>query len=281
MRTSALAPALAITLALCANAAAYGPATRATVAESPIPAQHLTTLGDSITWGQGASDRTKTSYAALLAKSLRAVWTNLGIKGETLIPQPNSFFTGISSKGYAYAPTGGILKDEVPSIPLDTTVVTVYIGTNDQWMTRASIKPDFSNEATITADVAAAWQSGIAALVTGIRARVPLAHIVIASVYNDADKGSIVSLNAEPYATYRSKITAMVNAMNNAISAQGVTIADLHCDSRIYDVKNYVTQYDLHPNDAGHYAIFTDFYNAIERGGGMHACVYDSVIAPH
>jgi len=54
----------------------------------------LATLGDSITFGVGASDAKKTSYAAIFAADLGANWTNLGISGETSSRSPTPFFLG-------------------------------------------------------------------------------------------------------------------------------------------------------------------------------------------
>lgn len=211
------------------------------VAATATPSPYLTTLGDSITYGIGASDRNATSYAALLAKALGAHWTNLGIQGETLIPEPNAIFTGVSGTGLAYHANAGVLADEVPNIPLQTTIVTLYIGTNDLYYTSSSMLPDLSNDATVLAGVGPLWDSSFSALIRAIRGRVPSASIVVATNINVADKGSIVNLNFEPYKTYRQGLTDLVNRMNATAEAAGVVIADLHCDARLYDTANYLT----------------------------------------
>ncbi|MDE2483159.1 MAG: SGNH/GDSL hydrolase family protein [bacterium] len=243
----------------------------------------LTTIGDSITWGGNASDRAKTSYGAVLAKALGArSWTNLGIIGESLIPEPNSFFLGHTSNDKRYSPMIGLLDAEVPRIPRTTTIVTIYIGTNDLWMAEQTLKPNLSNIATMRHtfdDVARDWRRDMHDLIDAVRTRAPRATIVVGTVINPADKGSITHLNFEPYLTYRLALTALVNSMNRSIVSQNVIVADLNCDPRLYDITNYTTPNDVHPTDRGHAAIAEDFLRAMNGESGKRDCAYEHVFA--
>lgn len=260
-------------------------ATPASVTVTPgpsnMPRPILATLGDSITFGVGASDPKKTSYAAILAADLGASWTNLGISGETLIPEPNSFLLGHSASGAPYAKMGGVLADEVSRVPVDSNIVTIYIGTNDIWMSEVALHSNLSDIATMPAlfaKVSTAFAADMKALVAGVRARAPGARIVIATNINWADKGGLESLNFSPYSIYRQGLTRLINRMNAAVEAQGATVVDLHCDSRLYDVNNYLTPVDLHPNDKGHAIIAADFLAAIQHPLPPTPCKYDSVL---
>lgn len=245
------------------------------MAASPTP-PHLTVLGDSITYGVGASDRNATGYAAILANKLGAQLTNLGISGETAIPEPNEYFTGTTVTGDVYPAHAGVLADEVSRIPLDTTIVTLYIGTNDLWLANSHTSADYSNMDALYTAVAADYARYLSATVSAIRARVPLASIVIATNINPADKGVIATVTSGPVFKYRQAMTALVNSMNAAVQAQGAIVADLHCDAQLYDTADYLSAVDVHPNDAGHARIAEDFYAAIVTGGTAQACVYDS-----
>ena len=248
-------------------------------ADSP-PQPRLTTLGDSITFGVGASDKLNTSYAAIWAKRLGARLTNLGITGETAIPEPNAYFTGKGDNGNAYGPHGGVLTDEVPSIPLDTTIVTLWIGTNDLWMTPRSVKPGNGTLGSLYEEISSDYARYIQATISAIRERTPLAVIAVATNINPANKESMVNVTAGPVYEYRRAMTSLVNEMNAAIAAQDVIIVDLHCDPALYDAANYLSAYDLHPNDSGHARIAQDFYAAITSGGKAHTCAYTSVLSP-
>lgn len=245
------------------------------MAASPTP-PHLTALGDSITYGVGASDRNTTSYAVILANELGAELTNLGISGETAIPEPNEYFTGTTVAGEVYAAHAGVLADEVSRIPLDTTIVTLYIGTNDLWLASAHTSADYSNADALYTAVAADYARYLSATVSAIRERVPLARIVIATNINPADKGAIAGVTSGPAFKYRQAMTALVNNMNAAVRAQGAIVADLHCDTQLYDTANYLSAVDVHPNDTGHARIAEDFYKAIVTGGTVQTCAYDS-----
>ncbi len=269
-------------VALCACGVGAGfasPASPLSQPPAPSPQPYLTTIGDSITYGIGASDRETTSYAALLARALGARWTNLGIQRETLIPEPNAIFTGVSGSGSAYRSNGGVLADEVPNIPLQTTIVTLYIGTNDLYYTAASMHPDLSNAAGIFSGVGPLWDSAFTSLIHAIRVRVPSAKIVVATVINVADKGNVARLNAGPWKSYRRGFTDLANHMNAAIYNAGVDVAAVHCDARLYDVANYMTPDDVHPNDIGHRALFEDFMTAIRHPQKRPSpCIYDGPI---
>lgn len=127
-------------------------------------------------------------------------------------------------------------------------------------------------------EVRRTFASDMTALVAAVRARAPDARIVIATNINSADKGGLENLNCAPYSVYRQGRTRLINGMNAAVEAQGATVVDLNCDSRLYDVKNYLTPVDLHPNDKGHAIIAADFLTAIQHPVPPAPCKYDSVL---
>jgi lysophospholipase L1-like esterase len=228
----------------------------------------LVTLGDSVTAGAGLPAANAKSYGAIVAARLGAKWTNLAVSGETLIPEPNATFTGKTQAGQPYAAHAGLLSDEVSKIPLQATVVTIYIGTTDMWLTQQSIRPDQSNAAEVTRAVVRAWSDELPRVIRAIRARVPKAKIVVGNLIDIAGRSD--TMIGSPAA--RAAISSVVDRLNAVIAAQHVPVADLHCDGRLYQEASYVTQYSLYPNEQGHSAIAADFLSALRKSNPRPAC---------
>lgn len=203
-------------------------------------------LGDSIALGQDVTS--VQAYPTLLALDINASVANLGIGGEE-----------IGTRGVSK----GVQIDEVPLIPLNTTVVTLYIGTNDalDQQTAGTYDPSM-------------FVANIPPLISAIKLRVPAAQIIVATIPNRAD--------TEPYLTgdptNRARETTMINAMNAALVGTGLAIADLHCDPAMYDPINFFSPYDVHPVASGHVAIAADFMQAIQHPKPVQPCAYDAAL---
>lgn len=201
---------------------------------SPVPSPSptvLVALGDSIT----ASG----TYPAQLAALLGARLVNLGINGE---------FSGPTTFGVIHQ--GGVLADQVPQIPLNATIVTLYIGTNDMWLFGVPNAPGYLDVAA----TAARYDANIRAIVAGIRQRVPAARVILASVPNAAKRAAGLGDTAT---------SALAEAMRVSVLYTGLPVADLENDSAMYDEANFGGPYDPHPNAAGAAVIAAEFVLAI------------------
>jgi lysophospholipase L1-like esterase len=248
-------------------------------AAEPVPTAplhgppHLTTLGDSITAGSSASDPNK-SYPVLLAASLGATLTNLGIGGMTTGPFPGH--TNAAGR-IVVAPYPGVLAAEVPKIPLDSMIVTVFIGTNDGWLMSLDFhQPSEDNLAEVTAAWSTAFRTNLPAIVAGIRARVPTARIVVATVPNSANRTAVL-ISKDPW---RQAVSDFSNAMKATIVASGVTVVDLQCEPGMYDDSSFAGPIDVHPNDAGHALIAAAFFRAIQHPTAVTPCKYGAPLSP-
>ncbi|MDB5095478.1 MAG: GDSL-like lipase/acylhydrolase domain protein [Candidatus Eremiobacteraeota bacterium] len=266
----------AISLAACGGggggaalpAIAASTSASATSGGPTATARHLTTLGDSITATYADPTVDATLYPHVLAGLLGATLTDLGISGEASGPVTAAYREG----ALAYGTSGGVLADEVPLIPLDTTIVTLYIGTNDVYEMGTQQAPDYSNTAQIGADTASAYATNVRAIVAGIHARVPNARIFAASVPDPAWRP--ISLPAPMIE--RSPYVTTLDAMRQALIGTGATLVDLMCEPAMYDDANFANPYDVHPLPSGHAVIAADFAAQIAHPTTPSSCKYQS-----
>jgi lysophospholipase L1-like esterase len=197
-------------------------------------------LGDSITAGTGTSINCKpfprkpitigqycangTSYPLLVAKGLRAAGRanrllNLGIPGAT---------------------ADQVIREEVPLIPSDATLVTLYVGTNDS--------REFGEFKSSVPDVVAHFTSVYQQILSGIAERSPTARIVLLNVPNEEVIGR--SYNIEE--TRRARFGAISTAFDLWINSQypKYAVVDTLCDARSYDPSRRYRA-SVHLNDDG------------------------------
>jgi lysophospholipase L1-like esterase len=231
------------------------PAVVATAAPTAAPTPiFYTALGDSITAGGEASTIGSTDFVTLVGKALGATTTNLGIGGQFSGPVNVIIPTGLN---IVYT---GVLAAEVPNIPLNTNLISLYIGTNDLWLTEEM------------GAVQTPYAANLAGIISGIHARVPNAKIVALTVPNDTYRNA-----AGESAALKTVLTGFDNAMRTAIIGSGALVADLQCDPAMYNNANFPNPYDVHPNDAGHAAIAADVLAQIAHPTAPAAsCVYQT-----
>jgi lysophospholipase L1-like esterase len=96
-------------------------------------------------------------------------------------------------------------------------------------------------------------------LISGIRGRSSKARIVILNLPNLAALPYSNGLSAADKRTLQ-MIAVGLNAQVNAMAAQGATVVDMMCDSRLYNPAIFSSD-GFHPNDSG-YALFADLLYA-------------------
>ena len=222
----------------------------------------LVTLGDSITAGANGSEYPR--KLGTLIDAARVV--NLGIPGQFSGPVDYQIPKG---PHMVYA---GVLAAEVPKIPPDATIVTLYIGTNDMWLAQLKAQADPGDVLCIYAHAAQTYRANVDAIVGGIRSRVPHARLVVADVPNPADRP--VHLTEDPL--LRAAQTGFADSMRRTLLETGATFVDLECDPAMYDDANFGGPYDVHPIDAGFERIAQDFAQALRHAAPAGSCVYET-----
>jgi lysophospholipase L1-like esterase len=222
-------------------------------------------LGDSITAG-GSATAPQFYYANVLGATLGAAsTTDLGIPGE--FSGPVNFPDNGLQITY-----GGVLADEVPQIPTNATLVTLYIGTNDYtFLGNLGILPDYSNAMTVEEGVASQYAANIAGIIAGIQIRAPKARIVVATVPNESWR----AINRTEPLIARQAGAYLVDAFKSALIATGLTVVDLLCEPGMYDETNFGGPYNVHPNNAGHAIIAADFLAQIAHPTPPGHCQYE------
>lgn len=162
--------------------------------------------------------------------------------------------------------TGNFVDREMPFVPRDSTLVTIFGGAND-----ANAVGDAMENGAAGTNIqgyidtqARAFGADYDRLVRGVRSRAPGAFLILLNVPN---------LAALPYAArypleHRRVLQAISVAFSreaNRQAGEGVVVWDLMCDPAMYDPSR-LSRDGFHPNDAG-YAHMAARLAAIVQGG--------------
>lgn len=174
--------------------------------------------------------------------------TNLGVPGAVLGPDTQAI-----ARRFGRDIIGNFIDNELPFVPRNATVVTVFAGGNDANTIVAAIEagqagPDVN---AFVEQRIQQFAGDMGRLVRGIRERAPSARLVVANLPN---------LAALPYAAgapgdrrqFLARLSAGFSSQGvNPLTAQGVVVVDLLCDTRSYERGNYSGD-GFHPNDRGY-----------------------------
>lgn len=273
-----LRPIGVVVLLLCVFASACE-ATKSPNEPSPPPAAnevHYTAIGASDAIGYGASIPclpfascpSGTGYVQTIARQFQSsgkvvTLMNLGIPGAVLGPDIQALGASIGRDIF-----GNFLNQEVPFVPRDSTVITVFAGGNDVNTVGAAIEAGKAGS-NVHAFIQAQTQNfarDLQLMLTGIRDRAPQARIVVLNLPNMA---------GIPYASGYSldkkralqQIAVAFSAQINALTAQNALVVDLMCDATIYQANLYSSD-GFHPNDAGYARLAAVTYAVASTGTG-------------
>jgi lysophospholipase L1-like esterase len=190
--------------------------------------------------------------------------TNLGIPGAVLSPETQAI-----SNSYGREVLTNFLQQQLPFVPRDSTLVTVFTGANDVNAIGGAVERGLggSDPTGYIETQTQKFGTDLRTLVDGIRDRAPDARIVFLNLPN---------LAAFPYAAGRSltekrwlqALAVGFSARINALASSGVLVVDLMCNGMFYDA-SLVSSDGFHPNDTG-YAFLADvLYPAAANGTAM------------
>jgi lysophospholipase L1-like esterase len=200
--------------------------------------------------------------ARRLSETRQVTTTNLGIPGAVIGPE-------IQQLGQRYGRfiPGNFIEHELPNLPRDATVVTVFAGGNDVNAIGAAAEGGAAGadlRGFLDTQVQQ-FRASYDALIAGIRQRAPAARIVVANLPN---------LAALPYASEYSLLrqqgmqrlsVAFSTEVIDRLAGEGVPVVDLLCDGRVYDAGRYSSD-GFHPNDAGYSLMAELLLEGILRG---------------
>ncbi len=210
------------------------------VPATPPPAGLYVAMGDSITFGVGVSKNCQafpthpvdieeycpdgTSYPIHVAKALRAA----GVAGHFM------------NLGIGGAHVERVISDELPYLPANATLVTLYIGTNDS---RAVRSPNTTIE-----DVVKKFEDHFDQLLGMIHARAPQARIVLINFPNEKYLAATYHVTPDVVARYNISSQILDRFIDN--HAPQYAVVDTTCNPASYQ-DSLLYKGGVHPNDAG------------------------------
>ena len=258
-------------------------------APSPVSAVHYTAHGASDASGVGSSVPcvpfttcdAGTGYVPVLARTLRATrdvtLVNLGIPAAVLSPT-------VYDIGHRYGrdiPADFIAR-ELPFVPSDSTLITVFGGPND-----VNALADAVEKGAAGSDLRGYLDTQIRAfgsdtdrLVQGLRSRAPSAFIIVINVPNMAGLpyASGYSLQARQVLQYLSVgLTRELNRQNG----RGLVIADAMCDPQTYAPGGFASD-GFHPNDTGYAGLAQRLASIVASGtsSASASCAQMTIVPP-
>ena len=240
------------------------PAANASIRYTAIGASDANGVGSTVVCAPFISCDNGTGYVPVLARQLRSshdvTVVNLGIPGAVLSPAIQ-----VIAKAIGRDIVANFIDQELPLVPANATLVTVFGGGND-----ANAVADAILRGAAGGDVRGYINTQVGAfgadydrLVRGIRSRAAEAFIVVINLPN---------LAALPYAAggtlqQRQALQQIAVGMSREANRQagtGVVVVDLMCDAQVYDASRFSSD-GFHPNDAG-YVYLAQRVQAIVNG---------------
>jgi lysophospholipase L1-like esterase len=241
------------------------PAANAPIRYTAIGASDANGIGSTVICVPFTSCDNGNGYVPVLARGLRSshdvTLVNLGIPTAVLSPA----IQGIA-KASGRDVIANFIDQEMPFVPPDSTLVTMFAGGND-----ANALADAIARGAAGTDVksyintpGAAFGSSYDQLVRGVRTRAPAAFIVVLNLPNLAAL-PYASGNAIAQRQVLQQIAVGMSREANRQAGTGVSVLDLMCDAQVYDTSRFSSD-GFHPNDQG-YAYLAQRLQAIVNGG--------------
>lgn len=204
------------------------------------PAGLYVAMGDSITFGVGQTPNCSPfpdhpvdvdefcpegkNYAVVVARELR----KQGVAGHFM------------NLGIGGAHVEQVTRDELPYLPAEATLVTLYIGTNDSRAVFNGHKP--------AAEVVAQFEQHFDELVKAIHAKAPKARIVLINFPNQQYLAASYHVPDAALAQYNATSQILDSFIDDHYPAYAVV--DTVCNPNTYD-QSLIYKASVHPNEAG------------------------------
>ena len=232
------------------------PPAGSTIRYTPVGASDVSGYGSSVPCFPYTDCPSGTGYAFVAARQLRS-------QNYTVTVRNNGMPTAVIGRGfqdlgreYGKEILGNFIEHQMPFIPADSTLVTIFAGANDVNVITAALgggEGSGDRNGYIDQQVRN-FGSDYATLLTGIRAIAGTARVIVLNLPNIAGMPFRASASLpERQAAQRASVRMTTTVIN---SLPNVTVVDLMCDSRMYQPSIYSAD-GFHPNDSG-YAIMAD-----------------------
>lgn len=232
------------------------PPAGSTIRYVPLGASDVSGYGSSVPCVPYTDCPNGTGYAFVAARQLRSqgytvAVTNIGVPTAVISRRFQDL-----GRQYGKEIIGNLIDQEMPFIPSDSTLVTIFAGANDVNVITAALGAGAggSDRTGYLDQQVRNFGDDYATLLSGIRAQARSARIVLLNVPNIA---GMPFRSGAPLAERQAAQRASVRMTTTVVNVlPGVTVVDLMCDSRIYQASIYSSD-GFHPNDSG-YALIAD-----------------------
>jgi lysophospholipase L1-like esterase len=279
----ASAPAMAFLVAILL--AACGGKGENPLTPSPPPASggdvYYTALGASDAAGIGSSAPcipftdcpSGMGYVPVIARRLKAAGStvtlsNLGIPGAMIGPgflQLANEYGGGFPTIPGYELKGSLTEGEVPYVPRNSTIVTIFAGGNDvRTVARALDKgAGGSNPQAFLDQQIANFRNDYNTVISRIKERAPQARIVAANLPNFAGLPYAGGYSSTQRLWLQKISLGFSTQVVNNLTTQGVLVVDLLCNGQ-FNSSSMFSSDGFHPNDAGYAALADAMLAAIQ-----------------
>lgn len=232
------------------------PLAGSTIRYVPLGASDVSGYGSSVPCVPFTDCPNGTGYAFVAARQLRSqgytvTVTNIGVPTAVISRRFQDL-----GRQHGKEIIGNLIDQEMPFIPSDSTLVTIFAGANDVNVITAALGAGAggSDQTGYLDQQVRNFGDDYATLLSGIRAQARSARIVLLNVPNIA---GMPFRSGAPLAERQAAQRASVRMTTTVVNVlPGVTVVDLMCDSRIYQASIYSSD-GFHPNDSG-YALIAD-----------------------
>ena len=205
--------------------------------------------------------------------------SNLGIPAAVISPHFQAL-----GRQYGREIPGNFIQQEVPFVPRNSTMVTIFAGGNDTNTVSAAIGGGAGNGDPVAyADQQIkAFGDDFATMLKGIRERAPSARIVVANLPNFAGIPMTAGYTLERKQLLQKVSVGFSTQVINPLTSQGIAVVDLLCDGR-FSGGAYFSSDGFHPNDAGYAAMADAFMQAITSGSHpapQSSCAAMTIVPP-
>lgn len=156
------------------------------------------------------------------------------------------------------------IDDEVPFLPKDSTIVTIFAGGNDLNVIRSAIAGGAAggNINGFVDQEVLQFTDEFKQLISGIQNRAGSARLVVLNLPNLAGLPYLAGASlADRQAAQRFSVGVTLSAFN-PLTARGIPVIDLMCDPRLY-LSGNISSDGFHPNDTGYAILATQVVTAI------------------
>jgi len=148
---------------------------------------------------------------------------------------------------------GNFIDLEMPFVPRNATVVTVFAGVNEVNTITAALGAGAGGSdpnGYIDSQIRA-FGADYGTLMSGIRGRASSARIVVLNVPNVAGLPYLSGASASQRQAAQRAAVGMTRTVVNPLASSMVSVLDMMCDARTYVKSNYSSD-GMHPNDSGY-----------------------------